>query len=315
LAVCRLCLIPFLDFDDCGAEMFSQFVAAISTATQSENGSPRSSMDSPFNPDGSPRRPVTLSATSQLAESALSSLRKSMASQRTPSNAHTPPPQSPSRELEPVMYSTGRRKISLEDRLRASLAKEAAENKPVESPLPPLREEVDPARIPLPPSPPPEPAEPAPPALIDPGQYITLVQTEEMMESGAEEKPLPKPVEDLPRARLSDPVPPSKPAFSEERTLHSPSRPPTPARSPNPPATPTSPSNWQKHAHHNSISSPFEPVHPEQDPLESSTRLYGVQGRFDGMATAAHTTLMNCSRICTSHTNGTQAPAGGTKCC
>jgi len=273
--------------------MFSNFVAAISTATQSENGSPRtprSSIDVASNPDGSPRRSVALTATSQLAESALSSLRKSMVAQRPSSNVHPPLTQTPSRELEPVMHSTGRRKLSLEDRLRASLAKEAAENKPIESPLPPLREEVDPTRIPLPPSPPPEPAEPVPAPSTEPGQPLTLVHAKGVVETEAEEEPVPKPVEDLPRARLSDPITPSKPTFSEERALHSPpSSPIPPARSPNPPATPATPSSWhQKHAHHNFISSPFEPVHPEQDPLESLTRLHAVQSRPDGMFAAVH---------------------------
>ena len=263
--------------------MFSNFVAAISTAAQSEkvpSSTPRSSMDIASNPDGSPRRSIALSATSHLAESAISSLRKSMATQRASSNIHPPPTQSPSRELEP--YSTGRRKLSLEDRLRASLAKEAAENKSVEPPLHPLCEEVDPTRIPLPPSPPPEPPEPVPAPLTIPGQTPTLVQVEETVET-EEEEPLPKPVEDLPRARLSDPITPSNPTFSEERALHSPLTPP--ARSPNLPTTPVTPSSWhkeQRHAHYNTISSPFEPVHPEQDPLESSTRLNAIQNRFDG---------------------------------
>jgi hypothetical protein len=267
--------------------MFSHFVAAISTATQSENGSPstpRSSMDTSSNPDGSPRRPIALSATSQLAESALSGLRKSIGSQRASANVHSTPMQTPSRELKPVINSSGKRKLSLEDRLRASLAKESAENNPVEALLPPLSEEVDPTRIPLPPSPHPEPAEliPAPPT--EPEQPHSPVQTEEMVETGAEEEPLPKPVEDLPRARLSDPVTPSKPTFSEEQALHLPSTPP--ARSPNPPATPLTPNSWhkeQRHTHHNPISSPFGPVGPEQDPLESSTRLQSVQTRFDGV--------------------------------
>jgi len=270
--------------------MFSNFVAAISTAAQSENGpssTPRSSMDVASNPDGSPRRSITLSAPSQLAESALFSLRKSMASQRASSNIQLQRTQSPSRELEPVMNSTGRRKLSLEDRLRASLAKEAAENKPVEPLLPPLREEADPTRIPLPPSPPPEPV-PAP--STRPEQPLMPVQVEETVDTGMEEEPVPKPVEDLPRARLSDPITPSKPTFSEDRALHPPHTPTTPPpRSPNPPTTPATPSNWhkeQRHAHHNTIASPFEPVHPEQDPLESSTRLHAIQSRFDGMSTA-----------------------------
>lgn len=271
--------------------MFSNFVAAISTATQSENASsstPRSSMDIPSNPDGSPRRSITLSATSQLAESAISNLRKSIASQRASSNTHSPPTQSPSRELEPVLYSTGRRKLSLEDRLRASLAKEAAEDKSVEPPLPPLREVVDPTNIPLPPSPTPGLAELVLAPSPIPEQPLTPVQAEERVETAAVEQPVLKPVDDLPRARLSDPITPSKPAFSEEQTLQlpsTPSTPPTPpARSPNPPATPSSWHKEQKHVHYSIASSPLEPVHPEQDPLESSTRLNAIQSRLDGMS-------------------------------
>src|SRR5258706_2119237 len=270
--------------------MFSNFVAAISTATQSENtasSTPRSSMDGASNPAGSPRRSIALSATSQLAESAISSLRKSIASQRASSNIHPLSPQSPSRELEPVMYSTGRRKLSLEDRLRASLAKEAAENKSVETLLPPLCEEVDPTRIQLPPSPPPEPAASVLPPPNLPEQLLTPVQAEKRVGATAVEEPVLKPVEDLPRPRLSDPITPSKPTFSEEQVLHLPSTPPTPpARSPNPPATPSSWHKEQKHAHYNTVSSPLEPVHPEQDPLESSTRLNAVQSRLDGLSSA-----------------------------
>ena len=273
--------------------MFSNFVAAISTATQSENtasSTPRSSTDSASNPDGSPRRSIALSATSQLAESAISSLRKSIASQRVSSNIHPPRTHSPSRELEPVMSSTGRRKLSLEDRLRASLAKEAAENKPVETLLPPLCEEVDPTRIQLPPSPPPEPAASVLPPPIILEQRLTSVQAEEGVGTTAVEQPVLKPVEDLPRPRLSDPTTPSKPTFSEEQVLHLPSTPSTPstppARSPNPPATPSSWHKEQKHAHYNAVSSPLEPVHPEQDPLESSMRLNAVQSRLDGLSSA-----------------------------
>ena len=273
--------------------MFSNFVAAISTATQSENTSsstPRSSMDTPSNPDGSPRRSITLSATSQLAESAIFSLRKSIASQRVSSNVHSPRTQSPSRELEPVSYSTGRRKLSLEDRLRASLAKEAAEDKSVEPPLPPLHEVVDPTNIPLPPSPTPGLAEPVLAPSPIPEQPLTPEQAEEGVETAAVEQPVLKPVDDLPRAQLSDPITPSKPSFSEEQVLHFPSTPSTPstppARSPYPPATPSSWHKEQKHAYYSIASSPLEPVHPEQDPLESSTRLNAIQSHLDGMSAA-----------------------------
>lgn len=272
--------------------MFSNFVAAISTAAQSENGSsstPRSSMDLTSNPDSSPRRPTTLPAPSQLAESGLFGLRKSITSQRASSNIHPPRTQSPSRELEPVMNSTGRRKLSLEERLRASLAKEAAENKSVEPPLPPLREEADPTRIPLPPSPPPEPPEPVLAPSTGLAQLITPVRAEEMVGTRMEAASVQKPVEDLPRARLSGPITPSKPTFSEEQALHFPHTTHTQLpRSSNAPATPTTLSDWdkeQKHARNNSIASPFEPVSPEQDPLESSTRLHAIQSRFEGMST------------------------------
>ena len=268
--------------------MFSNFVAAISTATQSEispSSTPRSSIDFPSNPDGSPRRSIGLSATSQLAESAISSLRKSIASQRVSSNSHPQPTQSPSRELDLVTHSTGRRKLSLEDRLRASLAKEAAENKSVDPPLPPLCEEIDPTRIPLPLSPPPEPAASVLPAPSIPEQLLTPVQAEERVETAAVEQPVLKPAEDLPRPRLSDPITPSKPTFSEDQAIHPPSTPPTPpARSPNPPATPNSWHKEQKHAYYSTVSSPLEPVHPEHDPLESSTRLNGAQNRLDGLS-------------------------------
>jgi len=299
--------------------MFSNFVAAISTATQSENTSsstPRSSMDIPSNnSDGSPRRSINLSATSQLAESAISSLRKSITSQRVSSNTHPPRMQSPSRELEPVTNVTGRRKLSLEDRLRASLAKEAAENKSVESPLPPLREDVDPTRIPLPPSPPPEPTEPVLPPSTIPERPLTPVQAEESVETTAVEQPVLKPVDDLPRARLSDPITPSKPTFSEELVLHSPpTSPAPPARSPNSPSTPSSWHKEHKHAHYNTVSSPLEPVHPEQDPLESSTRLNAVQSRLDGMSAVTRVESDRLLITNTRHTDSVQEIASGGEC-
>lgn len=284
--------------------MFSLFGDALNARPSTANAAqetPRQSLD--HSQDGSPLRSIALSATSSLAESALSNLRKTISAQRGSPAAplHASAGSSPTRELEPVTYSASpsrRTKLSLEERLKASLAKEqlekdkksaqARQNGHPSEPLP--KKETDPLLIPLPPSPPPGRDESYVPETVD--------LTSEPDRGEESESPLPPKAEDLPMTRLSEPPHSARHerSFSHPtNTLQELSAPRTPPAVPASPnyterEAPAPPTNLVSLTASLVLASPFEPV-PQDDPLNASSvsaaKLQKVQSRFDGKLIAA----------------------------